>query len=96
MAHIEDILIKPMITEKASLATEKCNRYGFLVSLKSNKNQIKEAVEKFYDVKVLDVKTSITAGKMKRAGKGFNKSSKTKKALVKLAEGQKIEFFQGV
>jgi large subunit ribosomal protein L23 len=96
MARVEEILLKPLITEKASFATERNNRYGFQVQLKSNKNQIKEAVEKLYDVKVLDVKTTITAGKTKRAGKGVKKTSKVKKAYLRLKEGQRIEFFKGI
>ncbi len=96
MAHLEDILIKPSITEKASLASENHNRYGFTVGLFANKNQIKMAVEKLYDVKVLNVKTSIIPGKTKRAGRGVKKSSSIKKAFVQLKEGQKIEFFKGV
>ena len=96
MAHIENILVKPLITEKSATATDKFNRYGFVVELKSNKNQIKEAVEKLYDVKVLSVKTNITPGKLKRAGKALKKSSKVKKAYIELGEGQKIEFFKGI
>lgn len=94
--QLEQIIIKPLITEKSSVATEKFNRYGFQVALKSNKHQIKSAIEKLYDVKVLEVKTNILAGKTKRAGKGVKKTSKTKKAFVTLKEGQKIEFFKGV
>ena len=94
--QIETVLVKPLISEKASVATEKTNRYGFYVALKSNKNQIKEAVEKLYDVKVLNVKTSILPGKVKRVGKGLKKTSKTKKAFVQLEDGQKIEFFKGI
>ncbi|MBL6990684.1 MAG: 50S ribosomal protein L23 [Bacteriovoracaceae bacterium] len=94
--HLEDILIKPMITEKVSFATDKSNRYGFHVTLKANKNQIKQAVEQLYDVKVLNVKTNITPGKPKRAGRVTRKTPKVKKALVQLKEGQKIEFFKGV
>ena len=96
MAHVEQIIVKPLITEKASFATERFNRYGFQVLLKSNKNQIKSAVEKLYDVKVLDIKTNITPGKVKRAGRNISKSSKVKKAYVRLKEGQKIEFFKGI
>ncbi len=96
MAHLEEIIVKPLITEKASLATEKNNRFGFQVQLKANKNQIKAAIEKLYDVKVLDVKTNILPGKIKRVGRTVKKSSKTKKAFVRLGEGQKIEFFKGV
>ena len=96
MAHIQEILQKPLITEKASFLSEKENRYGFKVSLKATKNQIKEAVEKLYDVKVLNVKTSILPGKLQRAGKATVKSSKSKKAFVQVEEGLKIEFFKGV
>ena len=96
MAQLEEVLKKPLITEKTSIIGEATNRYGFIVDLKANKNQIKNAVETLYDVKVLNVKTSILPGKLKRAGRFVKKSAKTKKAYVQLAEGQKIEFFKGV
>jgi large subunit ribosomal protein L23 len=96
MAHLEEIIVKPLITEKVSFATEKQNRYGFVVDTKANKYQIKAAVEKLYDVKVLNIKTNITPGKLKRMGKSIKKSGKVKKAFVQLAEGQKIEFFRGI
>lgn len=96
MAQLEEVLKKPLITEKTSIIGEATNRYGFIVDLKANKNQIKNAVETLYDVKVLNVKTSILPGKLKRAGRFVKKSTKTKKAYVQLAEGQKIEFFKGV
>ena len=95
--RLEDILVRPLITEKASAATELFNRYGFEVGLKANKNQIKIAIEKLYDVRVIDVKTNITAGKTKKTAKGgTRKSSKIKKAYIQLGEGQKIEFFKNV
>lgn len=96
MAALEQIILKPLITEKASVATDNENRYGFKVDLKANKNQIKLAIETLYDVKVLNVKTSIAPGKPKRAGKSVKKTSKTKKAYVQLKDGQKIEFFKGI
>lgn len=96
MAHLQEIIKKPLITEKSSIQSEKFNRFGFVVDLKAGKNQIKEAVEKLYDVKVLSVKTTITPGKLKRAGKSIKKTGKVKKAYVQLSEGQKIEFFKGV
>lgn len=96
MAYLEEVLRKPLITEKTSVATDSHNRFAFIVDLKANKHQIKNAVEKLYDVKVLNVKTNITPGKVKRAGKTVKKTSKIKKAFVQLAEGQKIEFFKGV
>jgi large subunit ribosomal protein L23 len=96
MAQLENILKKPLITEKLSVATEKNNVYGFVVELKANKNQIKQAVETLYNVKVLSVNTNVTPGKVKRAGKSLKKTSSYKKAFVQLAEGQTIQFFKGI
>ena len=64
--------------------------------MKSNKNQIKRAVEEFYDVKVVNVKTNIRPGKVKRVGRFTTKTSKSKKAFVLLKEGNKIKIFDGV
>ncbi len=94
--HLENVIKSPLITEKSSHAAEKNDSYGFKVDPKANKNQIKRAIEKFYNVKVVKVRTNITPGKLKRVGKGISKSSKVKKAYVNLAEGQKIEFFKGI
>jgi large subunit ribosomal protein L23 len=96
MLGLENVIIKPLLTEKTSKETESFNRYAFVVNVKSNKNHIKNAVEKFFDVKVLSVRTSVLPGKTKRAGKGFKKTSKSKKAYVQLQDGQKIEFFKGI
>lgn len=91
-----NILIKPLITEKISKASEESNKYGFIVALKANKNQIKVAVESFYDVKVLAVATAVVPGKTKRTSKSQKKMTAHKKAIVSLAKGQKIEFFKGI
>jgi large subunit ribosomal protein L23 len=96
MAAINDVIVKPLITEKISADSEAFNRYGFVVSLKANKNQIKNAVEAFYDVKVVKIRTAVIPGKTKRTAKSQKKTSSYKKALVELAQGQKIEFFKGI
>jgi large subunit ribosomal protein L23 len=96
MLGLENVLVKPLLTEKTSKETETYNRYAFVVNVKANKNHIKNAVEKFFDVKVLSVRTSVLPGKTKRAGKGFKKTAKSKKAYVQLQDGQKIEFFKGI
>lgn len=96
MLGLENVLVKPLLTEKTSKETETYNRYAFVVNVKANKNHIKNAVEKFFDVKVLNVRTSVLPGKTKRAGKGFKKTAKSKKAYVQLQDGQKIEFFKGI
>jgi len=92
---ISDILIKPLMTEKsASLNQAQC--YVFEVSPKATKNEIKDAIQKFFDVKVENVRTSIKPGKViKRGGKVSGKRSKQKKAFITLKEGT-IEFIQGV
>lgn len=96
MLGLENVLIKPLLTEKTSKETETFNRYAFVVNTKANKNQIKSAVEKYFDVKVVSVRTSVLPGKSKRAGRGYKKSASTKKAYVQLQDGQKIEFFKGI
>lgn len=94
--HLEQVLIKPLMTEKSSIETENTNRYVFRVELKSNKYQIRDAVEAMFDVKVIDVKTAILPGKVKKAGRLTKKCSSWKKAYVKIQEGQKLELFQGI
>ncbi len=96
MLGLENVLVKPLLTEKTSKETEAFNRYAFVVNTKANKNQIKSAVERFFDVKVVSVRTSILPGKSKRAGRGYKKSASSKKAYVQLQDGQKIEFFKGI
>lgn len=98
MLGLESVLIKPMMTEKSSKETEASNRYTFQVNIKANKNQVKSAVEKYFDVKVLNVRTSVLPGKVKRSGArgGQRKTSSFKKAWVQIQDGQKIEFFKGI
>ena len=93
---MKNIIIKPLITEKATLAQEKHNRYTFLVNLNAGKIVIKNEIENMYNVKVLSIKTSILPGKVKRVGKSLKKSSKAKRAFVTLESGQEIKFFTGV
>ena len=94
--HVEQVLIKPLLTEKASIVTENANRYVFKVQTKANKHQIRSAVEKMFDVKVVDVKTAVLPGKMKKAGRKTKKTSSWKKAYVKIQDGQKLELFKGI
>jgi len=98
MSGLENVLVKPLMTEKSSKETEASNRYSFIVNVKANKNQIKQAVEKFFDVKVLNVRTSVIPGKPKRSGAkgGMKKTPSSKKAWIQIQDGQKIEFFKGI
>ncbi|MBC9785255.1 50S ribosomal protein L23 [Heliobacillus mobilis] len=90
-----DVVKKPVITERSmDLAGE--NKYTFVVDPNSNKIEIKYAVEKLFNVKVLDVRTMNVKGKPKRMGKYAGRTSDKKKAIVTLADGDKIEIFEGV
>ena len=90
-----DVIRKPIITEKATMASE-ANAVVFEVAIGANKPQIKEAVEGLFGVKVKAVNTTVTKGKVKRFRGQLGKRKDIKKAYVTLAEGAKIEFFEGV
>lgn len=97
---LEEVLIKPVLTEKANLQQEKLKRFSFKVNKKANKLEIKKAVEAFYGVNVTAVNTVIVPGKNKtkftKAGylKGVKKGYK--KALVTLAEGDTIDLYANI
>ncbi len=95
MSNPRDILIRPLITEKTT-AMMQDNKYTFIVPLKANKIEIRQAVEQIFKVKVLDVNTIRVLGKVKRMGRTQGKRPDYKKAIVKLAPGQTIEFFEGL
>ena len=91
------IIIKPIVTEKMTAAGEKFNRYGFQVVRTANKVEIKQAVEKLFDVKVAKVNTMNCNGRTKRVGRFVGKTADWKKAIVTLKEDSKtIEFFDGM
>jgi large subunit ribosomal protein L23 len=93
---ITDVLKRPLITEKATLLKDSVNAVSFAVDSRANKNQIQDAVEKLFKVKVVDVKTMNVSGKTKRRGRTVGRRPGWKKAIVVLKAGDKIEFFEGV
>ena len=92
MKPLHQIIKRPLVTEKTSLQKEVGQVVAFEVTLNANKIEIKQAVEKAFSVKVKNVNTALTRGKVKRVGRNFGKRSNTKKAYVTLAEGT-IDFF---
>ena len=92
------ILIRPIVTEKASTASELDNRYSFEVLPKANKLQIKKAVENFYGVTVEKVRTLNYKSKHKtkytKSGVQFSKTNFIKKAIVSVSEGDTIDFYE--
>ena len=95
MQNLRDVLIRPLVTEKTTAMIQD-NKYTFVVPLRVNKVEIRQAVEQIFKVKVLAVYTIRVMGKTKRMGKTQGKRPDYKKAIVKLAPGQTIEFFEGV
>jgi large subunit ribosomal protein L23 len=90
------VLRRPLVTEKSTLARDEQNVVTFAVDPHANKHEIRHAVESLFDVKVLDVRTMRMPRKSRRLGRFVGRRAEWKKAVVRLAEGQKIEFFEGV
>ncbi|QJW45029.1 50S ribosomal protein L23 [bacterium BFN5] len=95
MTNARDVLLRPMVTEKTTSLMQD-SKYTFVVAPSANKIEIRKAVEEIFKVKVLDVHTIRVLGKTKRMGRTQGKRSDYKKAIVKLAPGERIEFFEGV
>mgnify|MGYP001389433775 FL=1 len=94
VADPRDIIIAPVISEKSYGLLDQ-NWYTFLVRPDANKTAIKIAIEQIFDVRVVTVNTSNREGKRKRTRTGWGRRKATKRALVKLAEGDRIEAFGG-
>lgn len=94
MQSFYDVIKRPVISEKSTTLAEVNNRYVFEVARQSRKPEIRLAVEKLFNVKVREVRTMMMPGKLKVMGRSLVKNSNWKKAIVTLAEGHKIEFFQ--
>jgi len=88
-----NVIIKPLITEKSTHQQQTRNAYAFQVHPEANKHQIKDAVEKLYDVKVKDVRTMVRKGKPRRTRFKVGTTPDWKRAVVVLAEDSRIELF---
>lgn len=93
MRNPYDVIIKPIVTEKTTSLMEE-NKYTFKVEKKANKIEIKHAVEKIFKVDVIDVKTMNVSGKKKRQGVHVGMTPSWKKAIITLAEGQRLPIFE--
>jgi len=92
MRDSHDVLIKPMVSEKSMIMMEN-DKYSFIVNKAANKIEIKHAVEELFEVEVVNVTTRIMKGKVKRMGRTEGKRPDTKRAIVTLKPGSKIELF---
>ena len=89
-----DVVIQPVVSEKSYDLIQDSNTYTFLVDKRSNKTEIRQAVEAIFGVSVVGVNTINRKGKRKRTGWKFGTRPSTKRALVKLAEGSSIDIFE--
>ena len=96
MRNLYSVIKSPVITEKSMAKTAEANKVVFWVEPTANKNAIKTAIEKVFNVKVIDVNTHKVPGKIKRMGKFAGRRPTRKKAYITLKEGDKIEMFEGV
>lgn len=91
----EQTIKRPLIlTEKGQLLREEENKYLFEVDRKANKAQIRHAIETLFNVTVTEVNTMIVRGRIRRMGRGYAKTQNWKKAIVQLAAGETIDFFE--
>lgn len=101
MQNVYDVIVRPIVTEKSARAMEEDNVYTFIVNRAANKVEIRNAIEAIWDVKVEGVRTMVYAGKERRAFLGRMSRNRDigrrpgfKKAMVTLAEGDHIEFYE--
>jgi len=90
------VILEPIVTEKTTAAREAANKYAFRVLPGATKGQIAAAVEEIFGVSVTAVRTIRMQGKMKRMGRNTGRRASWKKAIVTLAEGETVDFFEGV
>ena len=95
--HLYEVLKRPLVTEKTMIATDEDNKVSFEVDMRANKLLVKDAVEKAFDVTVVDVNILIMAAKTSRRGTAIRiRRPKWKKAVVTLQTGDRIQLFEGV
>ena len=94
MKNPRDIIFEPIVSEKSYDLIDDTNTYTFVVDRRANKTEIKQAIASIFDVTVLSVNTINRKGKLKRTGYVLGKRKDTKRALVKLADGDKIDIFE--
>ncbi len=94
--NLHEIIRKPLVTEKSNIDREEENVVTLAVDPRANKHEIARAVEELFAVSVLEVRTMRMPRKSRRVGKFEGRKPEWKKALVRLAEGQSIEFYEGV
>lgn len=95
MATIHRVIVRPIVTERTSMSYQDRGEYTFEVAPSATKYAIKQAIEQLFGVKVTGVWTANARGKLRRVGQSIGRRAHTKKAIVKLREGDSIAIFEG-
>lgn len=96
MSDPRHVIIRPVVTERSTELADDQDAYTFIVKRDANKIEIRKAVELLFDVRVRDVNTMVYRGKVRRVGESIGKRPGYKKAIVKLAEGERIDVYEGI
>ncbi|MHB1169924.1 MAG: 50S ribosomal protein L23 [Longimicrobiales bacterium] len=96
MREARQIVIRPVVTEESAMLQETDRTYTFIVAKDANKIEIRNAVQSLFDVKVEGVRTAVYRGKWRRMGRSEGRKASFKKAIVKLAEGDAIDVYEGI
>jgi len=94
--NVHEVLKRPILTEKSNYQADALHSYTFEVDRRANKLDVRKAVESIFNVTVVDVSTMRVHGKTRRFGRSMGRTSDWKKAIVTLAPGQSLKFFEGV
>ncbi len=94
--NVYDVIQRPLVTEKSNIGREEENLVTLAVNPAANKHEIRRAIEELFNVQVISVRTMRMPRKSRRVGKFVGRKPEWKKAIVRLAEGHSIEFFEGV
>lgn len=96
MRNARDVIIRPVVTEKSTTTADEASAFTFVVARDANKIEIRRAVETLFDVRVANVRTMNCRGKLRRVGRSVGRRPGYKKAVVRLAEGEHIDVYEGI
>ena len=94
MRDPRQVVLRPLVTEKATTLKDEHNQVSFQVAMDANKIEVRQAIEAIFKVKVTDVRTQVVFGKEKRMGRYLGRRPSWKKAIVTLGQGSKIDLFE--
>jgi len=96
MRDAREVILRPVVTERSTAMADERGAYTFLVATDANKIEIRRAVQALFGVRVNDVRTMNCRGKVRRVGRSVGRKPAYKKAIVTLAEGQRIDVYEGI